>query len=336
MRAVALEDALFLGAVSLERGEGWVRPWRIPHAELPLFPPDGIGGKAEIPAGVRLACVTTTSSVWVDIAPAAQPTALDCVVDGRLAASRVVPAGESRAVFDGLGGGRKRVEIYLSQAVPVRVAGLSVEDGAAAEPVPAGRPRWITYGSSISQCVGAASPAETWPALVARRHDLDLTCLGFGGNCHLEPMVARLIRDRAADLVSLCLGINVYGAASLGPRTFRTAVIGFARLVREGHPGAPIAVISPIFSPPREAAANGVGLSLGDMRRQIEEAVGALRACGDAHVHYVDGRSLLGPDDAGRLPDQLHPDADGYRLMARNFSRAVAAPIFGLAAADGA
>ena len=141
-------------------------------------------------------------------------------------------------------------------------------------------------------------------------------------------MVARLIRDLPADFVSLCLGINVQGVGSLSTRTFRPAVIGFVRLVREGHPGAPIAVMSPILSPPRETARNAAGLSLQDMRKEIQEAVWALRANGDIGVHYVDGLEVFGEAEVSRLPDLLHPDAEGYRLLAVNFQHAVVESVF--------
>lgn len=332
MRGVALDDALFWGAVSLERGRGWVKPWRIPHEDLALFPPDGVGGTAQIPAGVRLGCLSETRSVRLDWVPIAQGVTIDCVVDDRLVGSVTAASGVGSAHFADLAPGQKRVELYLSQCVGLRLTGLWVDEGAAALPLPGGRRRWVTYGSSITQCRQAASPAETWPALVARRNALDLTCLGFAGNCHLEPMVARLLRDRPADYISLCLGINVQGGCTLAPRTFRPAVIGFVRLVREGHPGVPIAVLSPILSPPRETTPNAVGLSLTQMRGEIAAAVEALRQRGDDAVHYVDGLTLFGPDAMERLPDLLHPDAEGYRILARNFQRVVAEGVFGLPA----
>ncbi len=328
VQSVALRDDLFLGAVSLERGAGSVKPWRIPYKELALFPPDGIGGKAEIPAGVRIAFCSDTTVVDVEVDPFTEPRLFDCVVDGRLEATGVIGGNETAVLFEGLAHRSKRIELFLSQKAPVSLRSLSVADDATVDPVSADQPRWTTYGSSISQCASASSPARTWPALVGRSHGLDLTCLGFGGNCHLDPMVARLIRDRPADFISLCLGINVYGAASLGPRTFRSSVIGFVGIVREGHPGVPIAVISPIISPPREQQQNRVGLSLETMRAEVREAVHALRACGDLDTHYVDGLELFGSECVSHLPDELHPDAEGYEILARNFSRLVAEPVF--------
>lgn len=332
MRAVPLDDALFGGAVSLERRDGWVKPWRIPFEDLVLFPPDGLGGTVERAAGVRLGMISTTTRIEVGILPSPAETQFDCVVDGALQGTRSLAPGERTATFAGLPQSSKRIEIFLSQRVPVRLSGVTVEDGATCAPLPADRPRWITYGSSITHCMEAASPAQTWPALVARRCGLDLTCLGLGGNCHMEPMVARLIRDLPADFISLCVGINVQGGASLSSRTFRAAVIGFVRILRDGHPQTPVAVMSPILSPPRETTRNAVGLSLVDMRGEVAEAVAALRARGDDHVHAIDGLALFGEAHVARLPDLLHPDAEGYRLLAANFVREVAGPIFGLPA----
>ena len=43
-----------MGAVSLEMADGWVQPWRIPHEERALYPPDALRERAAMPAGVRL------------------------------------------------------------------------------------------------------------------------------------------------------------------------------------------------------------------------------------------------------------------------------------------
>jgi lysophospholipase L1-like esterase len=64
------------------------------------------------------------------------------------------------------------------------------------------------------------------------------------------------------------------------------------------------------------------------MREEIRAAVEALRAHGDAAVHYVEGLEILGAADAERLPDRLHPDAAGYRLLGERFLTKVARRLF--------
>jgi hypothetical protein len=330
MKEISLNDSLFQGTVSVEMSkEGW-KPWRIPYEDLALYPPDGIGGKAENPAGVRLTGVSATQSVQLEISPSDQDKLIDCVVDGQLAQSGRVLAGETAVRFEGLASGEKTIELYLDQRHPVILTGLKIDEGATWEPYQVPRPRWVTYGSSISQCSEASSPAVTWPSLVARRHNLNLTCLGYGGHCMLEPMVARMIRDLPADYISCCVGINVYGQSALSPRTFKPAIIGLIQLIREKHPQKPFAVISPIYSPPRETTENKVGFTLQQMRSEIAEAVEMLRQRGDASLSYVDGLELFGAAYASYLPDQLHPDTEGYRILSERFSALVARPLWNL------
>jgi lysophospholipase L1-like esterase len=164
--------------------------------------------------------------------------------------------------------------------------------------------------------------------VAARGRGLNLTCLGFGGNCHLDPLVARVIRDLPADYLSMKVGINIYGAASLSERTFAPGIIAFVQIVRERHPTAPFVVISPIISPPREAEPNRVGFTLAAMREEVAGAVETLRAHGDRNVYYVDGLSLFGPGLVSLLPDDLHPNAEGYQALGENFLREVAARYF--------
>ena len=137
-----------------------------------------------------------------------------------------------------------------------------------------------------------------------------------------------MIRDLPADFLSMKVGINIYGAGSLNARTFGPAIIGFVQIVREEHPETPFAVISPIFSPPRESTLNSAEFTLAAMREEVAEAVQALKATGDRNIHYFDGLELFGPEHADMLPDELHPDAQGYKVLAQNFSLKVAQTVF--------
>ena len=94
------------------------------------------------------------------------------------------------------------IELWLPQFGSFQLRNLEIDDGATLQPFADARPQWVTYGSSITQCRTAASPTQTWPAIVARQHGLNLTCLGYGGQCHLDAMVARMIRDLPADYIA--------------------------------------------------------------------------------------------------------------------------------------
>ena len=141
-------------------------------------------------------------------------------------------------------------------------------------------------------------------------------------------MIARMMRELPADFLSMKVGINIYGSDSLSPRTFQAAIIGFVHIVREKHPDTPFVVISPIFSPPRETTLNAVGFTLADMREEVAEAVQVMKSRGDCNLHYVNGLELFGADLAHLLPDDLHPDAEGYKIMGKNFAQKVGSKYF--------
>lgn len=318
MKEIAMDERWLKGAVSVERkSDGW-KPWRIPYEQVSLFPPNGLNGNAERASGVRLSLASDTRTIRIQVAAMAADCLFDCVVNDKLHETVPVAAGQEEIVFSGLPDGRNRIELWFPQLQAVTIRKVEMDADASAEPESRQLPRFVAYGSSITHgvCNYPPTPSRTWPALFARRFGLDATNLGFGGNCHLEPMAARLVRDLPADFISLCFGINVYRHETLSIRTFRSAVIGFIQLVREKHPDTPIAVISPIYCQPWETKDNAVGLSLAKMREEIEEAVKSLEALGDRRLYPINGLELLGESEAERIPDKVHPDPQGYVMMA--------------------
>ena len=319
------------GAISFDDTKEWRMPWRLPYSEISLFPPDALRERAAMPAGVRISCRTDTDFISGHIEPFTDVeedcSSVDLHCDGEYFGS-VQLSGLKSFSFDNLPAGEKLVELWPPQHVEFRLKGLEFSDGASIEPYEDTRPKWITYGSSITHCRAAAGPSFTWPAIAAREQELNLTCLGYGGNCHLEPMIARMMRELPADFLSMKVGINIYGSESLSPRTFQSAIIGFVQIVRDKHPDTPFVVISPIFSPPREKVTNAVGFTLADMRQDVAEAVQAMKDNGDSNLHYVNGLELFGEDLAHLLPDDLHPNAEGYKIMGKNFAQKVAGKFF--------
>ncbi|QOR70332.1 hypothetical protein IM660_17310 [Ruania alkalisoli] len=319
MYEYALDDDRlhWTGLVNLEHSgtDRW-QPWRLPaDAGLDSMSPE-LASRARMASGActRLVTDATVLDLTIDSSEDQDdPRPVDIVAGGSVIAS-VLPDTSGHVRAD-LPAGSKEVEIWWPQWGELTLGPIRTD-----APVQATgwQPalRWVTYGSSITHCRSADSPTGTWPALVARARNWDLTSLGFGGQCHLDPVAIRTIRDRPADLISLCLGINIQGGGTFNARTLGPQVAGAIEHIREGHPHTPIAVITPIASPDREQQPGGAGLTLAQVREIVGEAAANVVERGDSDLHVVDGLSIIGAGDAHLMPDGLHPGPEGYRLMA--------------------
>jgi hypothetical protein len=304
------------GVVSTEVANGSVMPWRIPHKEKALFAEELVM-RAAMPAGARLTFRTNSTSIKAQCNSFEERSQIDLVVNGNLIGSADT-ADRTSFQFENLGSEMKDIELWMPQFGEIRLDTLTFDDEAEVQPsADSTATKWITYGSSITHCRTADSPTKTWPAIVARTRGYDLTCFGFGGQCHLDPMMARVIRDREADLISLCLGINVH-SGSLNERTFYAGILGFVQIIREKHPTTPIVLMSPIYAVHRETEINAVGLSLIHLRAEVKRAFDTLKAHGDENISYINGLDVFDSDNAHLLPDDLHPNNEGYGIMASN------------------
>ena len=161
--------------------------------------------------------------------------------------------------------------------------------------------------------------------------------LGLAGECHVDGFVARTIANLEADFISLKMGINVVNADSMRERSFVPAVHSFLDIIREKKPSTPILIISPIccpfhennpgptligasglYSEPRSHDLGHGALNLPRIRTLMAEIV-AKRS--DSNLHFLNGLELFSIADSHMMPDQLHPNAEGYRLMGERFAR---------------
>lgn len=314
---------LVQGAAEIVKTPRGLVPWRLPSKHAAFYHPDLIPHVLST-AGVHLR-FTTASRVFrldFDQAPALDTDReglWDVFVDGRLFSRHTVPCGDSAALFvEGLPGDDKEIRVYFPGNTHSVLKSLSSDEPLSE--APSAGLRWLTHGSSITHCRMAA-PGEAWPAIVAREAGWSHRNLGFSGQCKFDPVVARVISKLPADRISLCLGINTSdGFYSL--RTWGPAIEGFLLAVRDGHPETPLLVITPILSPPRESwDQEPCRIGLRTMRQLLAESVEKFRAMGDRHIHLLDGLQLIGPGDESTMPDELHPDDAGIRLMAERFLR---------------
>ncbi len=368
MQQIPPERLPVVGALEVEHTADGLVLHRLPAWARAQSPEPMLALVEKMPAGVRLAFHTGATELELDVdltvvQVGEQPplaAVFDVVVDGERTSSvstvegsllsvaasgqvALTPGPTTTILLDLPGDPDAVVEVWLPHAAVVSIRAARLTDGEALHPVTRSRPRWIHYGSSISHCLEATSPTRTWPGSVALRTGWDLTDLGLAGQCMLDAFVARTIRDRPAEAISLKLGINVVNGDTFRERTFVPAVHGFLDTVREGHPATPIVLVTPILCPAAEDAPGPTVLQegglFGTVPRPVELGVGALtlvrirellalavRTRQDPHLHLVDGLELFGEADAADLYDGLHPNAEGYLRMADRFYDQVCAP----------
>jgi GDSL-like Lipase/Acylhydrolase family len=364
---------LLRGALDLERTEHGVLPHRLPaRARAQCTDPQLLMTESE-PSGVRVVFRTRATTVELDTlptkrvyvgAPPRPDGVYDLLVDGRLTAQATATGGNTLIIdmttgafeersgpagtvrFTGLPDHDKDVEIWLPHNETTELVALRTDAGIqpAAD---RGRAVWLHHGSSISHGSDAASPTGTWPALAAALGEVELINLGLSGNALLDPFTARAMRDTPADLISVKMGINVANHDLMRLRAFGPATHGFLDTIREGHPTAPLLLLSPILCPiledtPGPSLADLSDLSGGRMQfratgdpaerangkltlniiRDELSRIAAQRTAEDPNLYYLDGRELYGEPDFAELPlpDQLHPDAAAHQRMGERFA----------------
>ncbi|WP_069173879.1 GDSL-type esterase/lipase family protein [Streptomyces griseus] len=370
---------LLRGALDLERTAHGVLPHRLPAWARAQNTDPQLAMAESQPSGVRLVFRTRATRIEMDTRPTKRvyvgapprPDGLyELLVDGRPAGSAHVDGGSTLTIdmtagtaehrdgpagtlrFTGLPDRVKDVEIWLPHNETTEIVALRTD--APVEPGPdSDRRVWLHHGSSISHGSDAAGPTTTWPALAASLGGVDLVNLGLGGSALLDPFIARVMRDTPADLLSVKIGINIVNADLMRLRAFTPAVHGFLDTLREGHPTAPLLVVSPLLCPihedtPGPSVPDLTGLGTGRLRfraagdpaervsgkltlRVIRDELARIveqRAAEDPHLHYLDGRALYGESDAEELPlpDALHPDAATHRRVGERFAELVLAP----------
>ena len=344
LRWISADDPAltYQGAASLSAPDSRsVMPLRLPETNLSLHP-QALVDVASIPSGVRIVFTTDSRHLAIDrrtaassIGPCLSP--IDLVIDDK-------PVGFDAGPLDGitrfpiLDPGQKKVEIWLPHTGITRVRALGLDQDCGLWNSPATGPTWVAYGSSLTQSRFADSPLQTWPALIARELRLDLQNRGYAGQAHLDPLVAAEIRDAPADLITLCIGINIALTGSMIERSFRSAVAGFVATIRETHRYSPIVIIGPTWagaseSQPatprilpsllrrvlysRPATRPHLGLHLGLIRTILAESAAILDEFYEGSTVFVDGTDLLGHNNESLLEDGLHYTAQGEHHVAK-------------------
>lgn len=205
--------------------------------------------------------------------------------------------------------GRRLIDITLPYADSVTFLGLGLPKGAELYVIPReSMKRYVAYGDSITQGFQAGNPVETYPVMLARARKWELINMGFGSRKATQPDGAVLGRLKP-DVLTILIGVNDCLQKKPLDR-FAADVAGLLAEFRRALPKTPVYLITPL-SVGEPARWPGID-QLDAYRMVIQEATGK-RA--DPHLKLIDGRELIDAD-AKLFGDGLHPNADGFRMIA--------------------
>ena len=331
------KNITWTGAISFDRTADSVHPCRISTEDRSLYYPDLVHW-ADMSAGMTLNFQTTSSNIEILADCSADPTLsgdnispvpgwgsgnywggaeayADLYIDGMYTDSKAT-ADTTSFSFNELESEMKSVQIWLPHLLKFTLKGINIDENAEIKVLENSQPRWIAYGSSITQCIGAVRPSDGWTAIISRTLNLELVSMGYGGEAHLDPLLACTIRDEKADVITIDIGSVPQVRNTLSERTFASGLIAFIKIIREKHPTTPILVFSPIYFEDREDTVNNLGMTMKMMRTEIEKATEAINDAGDKNTHYKNGLEIFKPEHVLLMPDFRHPTTEGYAIIA--------------------
>lgn len=301
--------------------------WRLPKYAREQVP-RAVWNRALAPDGGRIRLSSNTSRLGIRVRvlqKRGKPCFFDAYANGEFAGTASAPGTQpvDLVLFDKNDRANKDLTIYLpnNQEAQVLAIGLDPDAGLKSLPAFALPAPIICYGSSVLQGTGAAHPATTYPAALARRLNLDFVNLGFGGAGKAEPEVVQLVATPDACCYIFDLGKS-YGNQPMEP---------YARMldtIRTAHPNVPIFCVTPIYST-KENKEPEYHEKSEKLRALMRQAVTDRQKAGDKRIFVVEGLELFGKADEDAFNDPLHPNDEGNERIAKRLSPIVEKVLFG-------
>ncbi|MEW6751790.1 MAG: SGNH/GDSL hydrolase family protein [Candidatus Latescibacterota bacterium] len=211
----------------------------------------------------------------------------------------------------GQAGRVQQVRVVLPYADRVFLGGLEFDGPEGLCPwSPPARPRYVACGDSITQGFFASGPATIYPRLLADARGWEVLDLGYGGRTAV-PSDGEVAGSLEPDVATLLVGVNDC-LQQVPPGQYRAAVELWMDGFRRAAPCIPVYLITPLPVPGRWPGS----VRLGEYRAALRAlAAGAT----DPHLRLIEGPAVL-PDDPALCQDGLHPNDEGFRVMARRLS----------------
>jgi len=135
--------------------------------------------------------------------------------------------------------------------------------------------------------------------------------LGFSGNGCGEPEVIELV----AGIPRPLLIVLDYEANAGSLEAYQQTLPAALQQVRAAHRDIPVLVVSRVHF--AKDFSHEESRQQRERRLQMQRDVVSALAVGDPKLHFVDGGTLLGPDEDECTVDGIHPNDIGFMRMAR-------------------
>ncbi len=166
----------------------------------------------------------------------------------------------------------------------------------------------VMYGTSIMQGGCASRPGMAHTNILQRMLNREVVNLGFSGNGHLDPEIAKLMAQADA---------GVYVIDVLPNNTIKSLGLKlepFYRILRDAHPDTPILLVESPMYPRTKIDASYRG-SISSLNNALHEFYMLQKASGDKNIHYFESKNILDPNCEGSI-DGIHFTDIGFQHFA--------------------
>ena len=201
--------------------------------------------------------------------------------------------------------GKKRVTLWFPCLFKAAVRAIEIDDGAYFEPVKKQK-TILCIGDSITHGYDAKYPSNSYPARIARHFDCNMINQGIGGDVYHVGNLGEGI-GFTPDLITVALGTNDW--SNRQKERFDLCVEEFYKKLAELYPDTPVAVITPFWRGNFDRITK-VG--------SFDYAAEKITECAKVNkkLTVIDGKTLIDHDPKFFSPDVLHPNDEGFEMMA--------------------
>ena len=311
-----------LGAARVTFEDGYYRFYRFTEKQQEVYKnhPDFLK-KSFSTSGIRLNFKTDSKklSMNVDISDGSSRKYFthDIYCDGKLIGQLgnldddTYPLGEFSGEYS-LGEGTKEVCIYFPWSTVSKLKELTLDDGAALEPVKKDV-KMLIFGDSITHGYDAESPSLSYAARLTDALSAESINKAIGGEV-FNPELSAEKEAFEPDIITVAYGTNDW--AKCTKEDFLKNCKGFYKNLSENYPKAKIFAITPIIR----------------LDKDQEKPVGKFEDVGNAikslveefsNVTVISGYNFVPADENMFWDRRLHPNSEGFAHYTENLINAL-------------